>query len=30
MISDWQFFMLLALVMILGVAVVFVLFKPKK
>jgi uncharacterized protein involved in exopolysaccharide biosynthesis len=30
MISDWQFFMLLALVMVLGVAVVFVLFKPKK
>jgi uncharacterized protein involved in exopolysaccharide biosynthesis len=30
MISDWQFFMLLALVMVLGVAVVFLLFKPKK
>jgi hypothetical protein len=30
MISDWQFFMLLALTMALGVAVVFVLFKPKK
>jgi hypothetical protein len=30
MISDWQFFMLLALAMALGVAVVFLLFKPKK
>jgi hypothetical protein len=30
MISDWQFFMLLALAMALSVAVVFLLFKPKK